>query len=371
MLIKMKRILVLGQTPPPYGGQALMLQTLLEGEYKNAQLFHVRLDFSRDFDDMGSFKLYKFWGLFKAIIQTIFYRYYKNADILYYGPAGPNKLGMYRDMILLAPVRLFFRKTILHTHAGGSSRLYHNLNALAKFFYRIVFFRPDILITLTDFSHGDDVVLQPKAVFVVPNGIKDEYPIYKPGFGKEDDGKINLLYVGAMYQERGIAELIYSVDILRKREIDVRLRMMGIFISSDFEAEIGALINILGLEQHVEFLGTKVGEEKWNVFMDSDIFCFPTYVPSETFGLVLAEAMQFEIPVVATRWNGIPLVFEDGKDGLLVDIKDANDLANKVEQLALNEKDRIEMGRNGRKKYLARYSIDTFRGNMDLVFSQV
>lgn len=78
-----------------------MLQTLLDGEYKNAELFHVRLEFSRDFDDMGSFKLYKFWGLFKAIILTWVYRFYYNANILYYGPAGPNKLGMYRDMLLL------------------------------------------------------------------------------------------------------------------------------------------------------------------------------------------------------------------------------------------------------------------------------
>ncbi|MFD2161877.1 glycosyltransferase family 4 protein [Paradesertivirga mongoliensis] len=371
MLIKKKRVLVLGQTPPPYGGQALMLQTLLEGEYKNAQLFHVRLDFSRDFDDMGSFKLYKFWSLFKAIFQTIFYRYYKSADILYYGPAGPNKLGMYRDMLLLAPVRLFFKKTILHTHAGGSSRLYADLNVIAKFFYRIAFFKPDVLITLTNFSHGDDVVLVPKAVFVVPNGIKDEYQFYKFVSTPKLDSKINLLYVGAMYEERGITELVYAVDIIRKRGVDVRLQMMGIFISNDFETKIRALIDKLGLDQYIVFLGTKVGEDKWGVFRDSDIFCFPTYVPSETFGLVLAEAMQFEIPVVATRWNGIPLVFEDGKDGLLIDIKNPQDLADKVEHLARNEKERIKMGQNGRKKYLDRYSIDTFRSKMDIVFSQV
>ncbi|TKC13072.1 glycosyltransferase family 4 protein [Pedobacter polaris] len=366
-----KRILVLGQTPPPYGGQALMLQTLLNGEYKNADLFHVRLEFSRDFDDMGSFKLYKFWSLFKAIVLTWVYRFYYGANILYYGPAGPNKLGMYRDILLLAPIRFIFKKTIIHTHAGGSSRLYQDLNPIAKLIYRIAFFKPDVLITLTGYSHGDEVVMKAKELFVVPNGIKDEYPLYVEKFGNQRNQKLNLVYVGAMYEERGIIELVEAVHLLKQKNIDFCLQLVGIFIDTSFKEQIDLLIKNYGLDSDIIFLGTKINEEKWKIFSEADIFCFPTRVPSETFGIVLIEAMQFKVPIIAARWNGIPFVVDDQKNGLLVNPNDATDLAAKLELLINNEALRIEIGNNGRKKFEENYSIDTFLKNMDSVFSKV
>jgi len=370
MLRKKSRILVLGQTPPPYGGQALMLKTLLDGYYKDAELIHVRLEFSRDFDDMGSFKLYKFWGLLKAIIQTIAYRVYYRTDILYYGPAGPNMLAMFRDMLLLAPVRFLFKKTILHTHAGGSSRLYSKLSPIVKFFYRVAFFEPDILITLTNYSHGDEVILKAKKVFVVPNGIHDKYVDQVKADAIAHDG-VNLLYVGAMYAERGIGELVEAARMLRDRGFDFQLQLVGIFISSEYQHEIQALVGKYRLEKNVAFLGTKIDNAKWEVFANADIFCFPTYVPSETFGIVLVESMQFKIPIIASRWNGIPFVVDENENGLLVEPKNAKDLADKIELLIKDKALRGKLGENGRTKYLENYSIDVFMKNMDKIFTEI
>ena len=366
-----KRILVIGQTPPPFGGQALMIQALLDSEYKNADLFHVRLDFSKNFDDMGSFKLYKFWGLFKAIMQTWVYRFYYKTSVVYYGPAGPNKIAMLRDLILLMSTRFLFSKTIFHTHAGGSSKLYKDLGFLMKIFYRIAFFRPDALVTLTDYSHGDDVILLPKRVFVVPNGIKDEYEEYSKVHTKYSKETIDLLYVGAMYEERGILQLIESLKIVRQDGIKARLKLMGIFISIEFEAQVKSLIAKYMLTDVVEFTGAKINNEKWEVFFSTDIFCFPTYVPSETFGIVLIESMQFKIPVVATRWNGIPFVVDDGVNGFLVKPRDPNDMALKIIELAKNVELRTRFGQNGRDKFMSVYSMDRFRSKMDKVFGEI
>jgi hypothetical protein len=40
-------VLVVGQTPLPVNGQAVMIQELLDGEYAGIALHHVRLNFSR------------------------------------------------------------------------------------------------------------------------------------------------------------------------------------------------------------------------------------------------------------------------------------------------------------------------------------
>lgn len=371
MLIKKNKILVLGQTPPPYGGQALMLKILLEGEYENAELFHVRLEFSKDFGDMGSFRLYKFWGLIKAIVLTWVYRFYYHIDILYYGPAGPNILAVYRDMFLLLPIRFLFKKTILHTHAGGSSRLYKNLNIVSKYFYRIAFFKPDIIISLTEFSHGDDVVLLAKNKFVVPNGIKDEYSLIESNYVKNNGVQKKILYVGALYEERGIIELVEAAKLLKQKKIEFCVQLVGMFISFEFKALIFELIKNYNLENNIVFLGTKINEDKWKIYQDADIFCFPTFVPSETFGIVLVESMQFKIPIIASRWNGIPFVVTDGYDGLLVNPKDINDLADKMEILIRDNSLRKKLGENGRRKYLSNYSINKFYNNMDSVFSKL
>lgn len=365
------KILVIGQTPPPFGGQALMIQALLDGEYENAKLFHVRLNFSKNFDDMGSFKIYKFWGLFKAIIQTWIYRFYYNTSVIYYGPAGPNKIAMIRDMILLVSTRFLFTKTILHTHAGGTSKLYKDLGPIFKLFYRIAFFKPTALITLTDYSHGDDIILMPKKVFVVPNGIKDNFEEYSKTHVKLPTDTIALLYVGAMYEERGIVELIETLKIVRENGINAKLKLMGIFISQEFESKVKELIVNFNLHDHVELTGSKINNEKWEIFLNTDIFCFPTYVPSETFGIVLIESMQFKIPVVATRWNGIPFVVDDGLNGFLVEPRNSGNMASKIIQLCSNKDLRTQFGQNGRDKFVAEYSMTRFRMNMDKVFFEI
>ncbi|GAA4092855.1 glycosyltransferase family 4 protein [Mucilaginibacter panaciglaebae] len=369
--MKKKKILVLGQTPPPYGGQALMLQTLLEGQYEHAELFHVRLDFSKDFNDMGSFKLYKLWALIKAILLTWTYRFRYNIDIFYYGPAGPNKMAMLRDVILLAPTRFLFKKTIIHTHAGGSSRLYDGLSPLLKFFYRAAFFKPSVLITLTDYSHGDDIVLQPEKLFVVPNGIKDEYPLYEKHCAPSADGLTTFLYVGAMYEERGTGILIEAARILKQKGYNFRINLVGIFISAEYKAQLTNFVKEYKLENEVSFLGTRINEAKWKEYCNADVFCFPTYVPSETFGIVLVEAMQFRMPVIASRWNGIPFVVDENENALLTEPQNTQDTVEKMELLINDHHLRQQLGENGRKKFLEKYSIETFLKNMDKVFAEV
>ena len=367
----MKKILVVGQTPPPFGGQALMTQILLNGNYDNVILYHIRLSFSKDFDDMGAFKFYKFWALVKTIFLIWYYRFSKNITILYYAPAGPNKLAMLRDMILLSTTRILFNKLILHTHAGGTSILYNNLNFIFKYFYRLSFFKPNILIKLTEYSHGDEFVLKPIKTVIIPNGIEDNYINFRNNNIQHKDDFINLLYVGAMYKERGIIDLILAVKLLLNKGYKVKLNLVGIFIENIFEKQIHKLINENNLITNIDFYGTKIDNGKWDVFLKSDIFCFPSYVPSETFGLVLVEAMQFKLPIVATNWNGIPYVIENNFNALLVNVNKPEDIANKIEFLILNPNLRKEFAENGRILYLKKYSLKVFENNMNQVFNLI
>lgn len=57
----------------------------------------------------------------------------------------------------------------------------------------------------------------------------------------------------------------------------------------------------------------------------------------ETFGLTLLEAMAYGVPVIAPPVGGPVELVRDGQEGFLIDCRNADDLANKVLQLAEDE----------------------------------
>ena len=71
------------------------------------------------------------------------------------------------------------------------------------------------------------------------------------------------------------------------------------------------------------------------------------------------------------RWNGIPFVVNDGANGFLVEPRNSGNMAARIIELAKNEELRTKFGQSGRNKFLAEYSIDRFRINMDNVFGSL
>jgi glycosyltransferase involved in cell wall biosynthesis len=119
----------------------------------------------------------------------------------------------------------------------------------------------------------------------------------------------------------------------------------------------------------VTFLGVLSGEAKHAAFRSADILCFPTFFSSESFGLVLVEAMSFSLPVVATHWRGTPSIVVEGEGGYLVPIRDAQALAKRLEQLICNPSLCKEMGRNGRRRYEELFTVEIYQQNLQNVFS--
>jgi hypothetical protein len=81
--MKKKKIIVVGQTPPPYGGQALMIEYMLDANFETIEFFHVRMCFSREMNERGKLSLYKIKHLFDIIFKTIFLKIKHKVDVLY------------------------------------------------------------------------------------------------------------------------------------------------------------------------------------------------------------------------------------------------------------------------------------------------
>jgi glycosyltransferase involved in cell wall biosynthesis len=113
------------------------------------------------------------------------------------------------------------------------------------------------------------------------------------------------------------------------------------------------------------------GNAKWQLYREADIFCFPTHYSAEGFPVVLLEAMMFELPVVSTKWRGIPEIVDEGETGLLVAPGDIEDLAAGLKKLLENLELRLSMGEKARKRYLAHFTAERYQQNMESVLSDL
>lgn len=356
----MLRVLVVGQTPPPVGGQTIMIQQLINSKPDGLQLIHVRMGFSSNMDEMGRIRLSKILHVFGLIARIIYHRFANDVRILYYPPAGPERVPMFRDVAILLSTRWLFEKTVFHFHAGGVSELYDQLPSWQRWLFRRAYFGADAAIRLSELNPEDGRRLAAKREFVVPNGIIDPVPGLLVS-GQESvaitDDRLRILCVGVLSEAKGVMVLVEACAMLVGRGVLFQLEMMGEWESSQFAARAIRRIQELNLDSQIRFLGMLTGREKCAAFRRADLLCFPTHFVGETFGLVLLEAMAFGLPVVSTRWRGIPSVVDDGRTGMLFEPRDAEALAERFATLAHDPQLRERMGRAGRAKFEREYTF--------------
>jgi len=367
--IKKVKVLVLGQTPPPYGGQALSIQSLVKANFEDLEIHHIRMAFSKSFEEVGKFKMKKIFHLLKVIILSVYKIFKYKIDIIHY-PPGAQKIPLIRDIAVLLILRLTKRKLILIFHASGLSEEVSKWGNVLKWLFRKAFFFPEAAIQTSKFNPPDADFVKAKKKYIVYPGIKDEYNRWV-NIPKTFIDEPVILYVGVIMPEKGVNVLVESLKILKDRGKSFRAYLVGEFRSSDYEKELKAKLKNLNLESEIIFTGPKVGDEKWLLYRNADIFCFPSFAPFESFGKVVVEAMMFELPVVATRWRGIQEIVEDSVTGFLVEPKNPVLLAEKLGILLANKELRIEMGKRGRIRYLNYFTEEQYLESLRNIFLEV
>jgi len=76
---------------------------------------------------------------------------------------------------------------------------------------------------------------------------------------------------------------------------------------------------------------------------------------AEGFGLVLVEALGCECAVAASDLPAMQDILKDKENALIFKQKNAQDLADKVNELLGNPQWRVSLGKRGRQDMLARY----------------
>ncbi|NLY44168.1 MAG: glycosyltransferase [Clostridiaceae bacterium] len=137
--------------------------------------------------------------------------------------------------------------------------------------------------------------------------------------------------------------------------------------TGSLEKQLKEKVKDLGLEQKVIFTGhvQKVAE----VMNIIDIVVISSL--SEALCLSLVEAMSLAKPCIATDTGGNPEVVEDGCNGLLVPVKNPEQLAEAMIRLVDDPDLRRKMGEKGKKKMYSNFTSEIMTRKIEKIYGEL
>ncbi len=210
------------------------------------------------------------------------------------------------------------------------------------------------------FQNFDDMNLFIQHKFVNPEraeripGSGVDYTRFSPIKRDKENECFSFLFIGRLIKDKGIFEYVEAARIIHKKFPKVHFGVIGPFWNQNLKSNTitkSELQNWID-EGIIDYMGEKTDVR--NSVAKGDCIVLPSY--REGTSNTLLEAASMEKPVITCNTTGCKEIVEDGITGFLCKVKDAQDLADKMEKmLLLSSIQREEMGKLAREKIIREY----------------
>ena len=153
------------------------------------------------------------------------------------------------------------------------------------------------------------------------------------------------LFLGRFHKVKGIDILLKAMQLIKNHHLmsDVKLVIMG--VDFGFEDEMLKMIKEMNLDNIVKVIKNPPREDVIAAYKESEFLVLPSRW--ELSPLTPLEGFAFKKPTISTKAHGIPYTLDDGKNSILVESENFNELGEKIIEL-LNDKTKCkELGMNG------------------------
>ena len=170
--------------------------------------------------------------------------------------------------------------------------------------------------------------------------------------GLGDESKFRFLLIARMLRDKGVGEYVEAARLLRQRWPLAEFCLLG-FVDVQNPTAISHIeMDAWVAEGVVNYLG--VSEDVRAEIAAADCIVLPSY--REGTPRTLLEAAAMGRPIITTDAVGCREVVDDGVNGYLCKVRDAGDLAEKMElMLSLPPEQRSKMGQRGRAKMVTKF----------------
>jgi glycosyltransferase involved in cell wall biosynthesis len=256
------------------------------------------------------------------------------------------ELAIIRDILFILTTKMFKLPTIYHIRFGRINKIAYNNTFEWKLISKAMLLVSEVMAIDNTTYNAVKKYLPSVNVVYIPNPI-DVSNLPGPIMSNSK----TIIFLGWVIKTKGIEELLSAWEKVYKANDDWRLRIVG-----PCKAEY-----LDYLKSHYSFEGVLYeGEKSHNEAMDllnsSEIFILPSY--TEGFPNAVLEAMALSKAIIATRVGAIPDMLSDDC-GILIDLKEPEEIVIALKSLIADNKKRIDIGNNAYRKLCKEYTIET------------
>jgi glycosyltransferase involved in cell wall biosynthesis len=267
-------------------------------------------------------RLGKVFLLLKYCLHAIWLRLRHGVDNFYYIPANGSRTPLYRDWLVMALCRPFFKRVIFHWQAAGLGEwLASSAKNWERWVSRRLIHGVDLSIVLGNYGRRDAEAIDSRNVVVIHNAMADPCPKFDQDVlplrlaqaekrQQDEPYTFQVLFLGLCCRQKGLFDLLEAMAIanekLRGTPVRMKAEIGGTFYSEGEREEFDKRVHQPDLVNWIEYKGFVTGDEKRALLRVSDCLCFPTYYEAESFALVLVEAMAYGLPMVLSNWRNLP-----------------------------------------------------------------
>ncbi len=168
---------------------------------------------------------------------------------------------------------------------------------------------------------------------------------------------------GHTYFIRAMAKVVQSVPLAKIWIIgDVPPKKIA------YKQELESLVRRCGLQNHVEFLGSR--QDIPELLKQIDVLVLSSVTP-ESFGRVILEAQVLNVPVVATKVGGVVDIIDDEQTGFLVLPKDTEAMGKAVVRLLQGRALADRLAKAARQKLEAQFTLEHMAEKVMSVYEEL
>jgi len=202
-----------------------------------------------------------------------------------------------------------------------------------------------IALTETEADYYKKFLVPEDKIVIIPNGIDleeynnlPEYGKFRMKYGLTNSDKI-CLYLGRLNKTKGIELILQAATLMNN---DIKIVIAG--PDDGYLCELKKLANAEGINNKILFVGPIYGNNKYDAYIDADIFVTPKY---SGFPVSFLEACACGVPIITTTC-GDKLDWIKDNVGYVIDYN-KNILAEAINDLSMNKTKRKLFSYNGKK----------------------
>ena len=221
-------------------------------------------------------------------------------------------------------------------------------------YHKFIYGKIDLLLMITDKLVQQAIRLLPiqkeriKLLYYgTPNYTPSESTVTDSIRKKFNIGKSDFLVgvVGRIEHAKGQHLLVEAIDSMHRSNVLAHAIIVGNAQDKEYLVKLKNRVAHAGLGPYIHFL--EFTDHPKDVMRECDAIVLTTY--TETFGLVLIEAMSTGTAVIGTNSGGVPEIISDKETGLLFEPGNSQELANCLIELFRDPILRQNLARNGKK----------------------